>query len=251
LEHTRRLAELGEMAARVAHEVRNPLNAINGAAHFLATEYANDEIIEKFTSLIKRQSGRIDQVASDILYAARPLRLARTSVDVDAVVDQVLAALGEEIQGQGISVKRRAAPDLPRLPADELQIEQALTNIIRNAVESMPGGGTLSIGTAEDAGGGWLRITVQDTGSGIRPEDREHIFQTFFTTKAKGTGLGLSIVEGVLKNHGGKIFIEQPEGSGTRVVLCLPARGDGVSAGPAKPESDIVPRPEPSPKKTP
>jgi signal transduction histidine kinase len=251
LEHTRRLAELGEMAARVAHEVRNPLNAINGAAHFLATEYANDEIIEKFTSLIKRQSGRIDQVASDILYAAKPLRLARTSVDVDAVVDQVLAALGEEIQGQGISVVRRAAPDLPRLQADELQIEQALANIIRNAVESMPGGGTLSIGTAEDAGGGWLRISVQDTGSGIRPEDRDHIFQTFFTTKAKGTGLGLSIVEGVLKNHGGKIFIEQPESAGTRVVLCLPARGDGSMEGPAKPESAIAPRPESSPKKTP
>ena len=251
LEHTRRLAELGEMAARVAHEVRNPLNAINGAAHFLATEYANDEIIEKFTSLIKRQSGRIDQVASDILYAAKPLRLARTSVDVDAVVDQVLAALGEEIQGQGISVVRRAAPDLPRLQADELQIEQALTNIIQNAVESMPSGGTLSIGTAEDAAGGWLRISVQDTGSGIRPEDRDHIFQTFFTTKAKGTGLGLSIVEGVLKNHGGKIFIEQPEGAGTRVVLCLPAGGNGSIAGPENPDRAFASPPESTPKKIP
>ena len=250
LEHTRRLAELGEMAARIAHEVRNPLNAINGAAHFLATEYANDEIIEKFTSLIKRQSGRVDQVASDILYAAKPLRLARSSVDVDAVVDQVLASLREELQGQGISVKRSADPHLPRLQADELQIEQALTNIIRNAVESMPSGGTLTIGTAQDAGGGWLRITVQDTGSGIRPEDRDHIFQTFYTTKARGTGLGLSIVEGVLKNHGGKIFIEQPEGAGTRVVLCLPSPGEAV-AGQAKPESVRSARPEPSPKKTP
>ncbi|MBS1243058.1 MAG: signal transduction histidine kinase, nitrogen specific, NtrB, partial [Nitrospirae bacterium] len=143
MEHTRRLAELGEMAARVAHEVRNPLNAINGAAHFLATEYAGDEIIQKFTSLIKRQSGRVDQVASDILYAAKPLRLTRTSVDVDAVVDQVLASLQEEIRGQGISVERHDDPDLPRLQADELQIEQALTNIIQNAVESMPRGGTL------------------------------------------------------------------------------------------------------------
>jgi signal transduction histidine kinase len=239
------------MAARVAHEVRNPLNAINGAAHFLATEYADDEIIEKFTSLIKRQSGRVDQVASDILYAAKPLRLARTSVDVDAVVDQVLASLREEIEGQGISVERHADPELPRLQADELQIEQAFTNIIRNAVESMPHGGTLSIGTAEDAGGGWLRISVQDTGSGIRPEDRGHIFQTFYTTKAKGTGLGLSIVEGVLKNHGGKIFIEQPDGAGTRVVLCLPALGDAGGSGQAKPETAPSPRPEASPKKTP
>jgi two-component system, sporulation sensor kinase A len=251
MEHTRRLAELGEMAARVAHEVRNPLNAINGAAHFLATEYADDEIIEKFTTLIKRQSGRVDQVASDILYAAKPLRLTRTSVDVDAAVDQVLASLREQIQGQGISVKRHADPDLPRLQADELQIEQALTNIIQNAVESMPGGGTLSIGTTEDAGGGWLRISVQDTGSGIQPEDRDHIFQTFYTTKSKGTGLGLSIVEGVLKNHGGKIFIEQPEGAGTRVVLCLPALGTTGGAGQAKPEISPSPHPESSPKKKP
>jgi len=251
MEHTRRLAELGEMAARVAHEVRNPLNAINGAAHFLATEYAGDEIIQKFTSLIKRQSGRVDQVASDILYAAKPLRLARTSVDVNAVMDQVLASLQEEIREQGISVKRHADPERPRLQADELQIEQALTNIIQNAVESMPRGGTLSISTTEETGGGWLRISVQDTGSGILPRDRDHIFQAFYTTKTKGTGLGLSIVEGVLKNHGGKIFIEQPEGAGTRVVLCLPVRGDTGGAGQVKPESVPSPRPEASPKKTP
>jgi len=249
MEHTRRLAELGEMAARVAHEVRNPLNAINGAAHFLAMEYADDEIIGKFTSLIKRQSGRVDQVASDILYAAKPLRLTRVNVDVDAVVDQVLSSLQEEIRVQGIAVKRHPDPALPRLQADELQIEQALTNIILNAVESMPRGGTLSIGTEADAGGGWLRISVQDTGSGIRPEDRDHIFQAFYTTKAKGTGLGLSIVEGVLKNHGGKIFIEQPEGIGTRVVLCLPALGD-AGGGQGRQEDEPSPCPKASPPKT-
>jgi signal transduction histidine kinase len=251
LEHTRRLAELGEMAARVAHEVRNPLNAINGAAHFLASEYAGDEIIQKFTSLIKRQSGRVDQVASDILSAAKPLRLTRTSMDVDAVVDQVLASLQEDILRQGISVERHGDPDLPRLQADELQIEQALTNIIQNAVESMPRGGTLSISTTEDTGGGWLRISVQDTGSGILPRDRDHIFEAFYTTKPKGTGLGLSIVEGVLKNHGGKIFIEQPEGVGTRIVLCLPALSDADANRQEEPESAPYPPPQASPKKTP
>jgi two-component system, sporulation sensor kinase E len=258
MEHTRRLAELGEMAARVAHEVRNPLNAINGAAHFLATEYADDGTIQKFTSLIKRQSGRVDQVASDILYAAKPLRLTRTSVDVDAVVDQVLASLQEEIRGQGIAVERYANPELPRLQADELQIEQALTNIIRNAVEAMPRGGTLTIGAAEDAGGGWLRISVRDTGSGIQPADRDNIFQAFYTTKASGTGLGLSIVEGVLKNHGGKVFIEQPEGGGTRVVLCLPALGNAGAArmgregsGQALQDTPPATGPESSPPKIP
>jgi len=90
---------------------------------------------------------------------------------------------------------------------------------------------------------------VQDTGSGIRPEDRDHIFQAFYTTKAKGTGLGLSIVEGVLKNHGGKIFIEQPEGIGTRVVLCLPALGD-AGGGQGRQEDEPSPCPKASPPKT-
>jgi signal transduction histidine kinase len=248
LEHTRRLAELGEMAARVAHEVRNPLNAINGAAHFLESEYTGDEIIQKFTSLIKRQSRRVDQVASDILFAAKPLRLTRTSVDLDIVVDQVLAALQEPIREQGIMVTRHGHPALPRLQADELQIEQALTNIISNAVEAMPRGGTLSIGTEKDIGEGWLRISVQDTGTGIQPEERERIFQAFYTTKTKGTGLGLSIVEGVLKNHGGKISIEQPDGAGTRVVLCLPVSGD---AGPREePDAAGQLQPESNPPKT-
>ncbi|MEK6745159.1 MAG: ATP-binding protein [Nitrospirota bacterium] len=225
LEHARRLAELGEMAARVAHEVRNPLNAINGAAHFLSTEHPSDETIQKFTSLIKRQSRRVDQVASDILYAAKPLRLARTRVNLDNLVDQVISALQETITEQGITVTRQSEPSLPLLLADEFQIEQALTNIIRNAVEAMPRGGALRIGTSGDTDGGWARITVQDTGCGIHPGDRDRIFQTFYTTKTNGTGLGLSIVEGVLKNHGGKIFVEQPEGAGTRIVLCLPVSG--------------------------
>jgi signal transduction histidine kinase len=97
----------------------------------------------------------------------------------------------------------------------------------------MPRGGALSIGTSGDADGGWARITVQDTGCGIHPEDRDRIFQTFYTTKINGTGLGLSIVEGVLKNHGGKIFIEQPQAAGTRIVLCFPASGQpcGRDAG--------------------
>jgi two-component system NtrC family sensor kinase len=154
-------------------------------------------------------------------------------VNLDNLVDQVISALQETIGEQGITVTRQSDPSLPQLLADEFQIEQALTNIIRNAVEAMPRGGSLSIGTSGDSDGGWARITVQDTGCGIQPEDRDRIFQTFYTTKTNGTGLGLSIVEGVLKNHGGKIFVEQPEAAGTRIVLCLPASGqDG--AGPLR-----------------
>jgi len=234
LEHARRLAVLGETAARVAHEVRNPLNAITGAAHYLATEYPDDETIQKFTSLIKRQSHRVDQVASDILHAARPLRLNRTRVDLAAVVEQALASLDEGVRSQRIEVERRSGPGSAVLQADEVQIEQAVYNILKNAVEAMPEGGRLTVMTGRDDRTGMVTVSVQDTGCGIPMDERERIFDAFYTTKARGTGLGLSIVEGVLKNHGGSVVVEHPEGqaTGTRIVLRIPA-GAPPDRGPA------------------
>ncbi len=231
LEQSRRLAELGEMAARVAHEVRNPLNAITGAAHFLSTEYASDETLQKFTSLIKRQADRVNQVASDLLYVSKPLRTRIARVNVNAVLDQALDSLCESLRDHGITVATELAPDLPTIQADELQIEQALHNLLRNAVEAMPGGGTLRLGTAPREGDNRVDVYIQDTGPGIPRKDRERIFQSFFTTKIKGTGLGLAIVQRVLKNHDGQIIVEQPETGGTRVIVRLPINGGGQRAG--------------------
>ncbi len=224
LEHARRLAEIGEMAARVAHEVRNPLNAITGAAHFLEAEYPEDETVQKFTSLIKRQSLRVDQVASDILHAAKPPRPDRTNVAIDAVLDQTLVSLRGMLEEQGIIVERSSDPAVPFIQADELQIEQAIYNVLKNAAEAMPGGGRLRVATTWDQTEGLVRLGIEDTGPGIRPEDRERIFHAFFTTKRQGTGLGLSIVEGVLKNHGGSITVDQPGERGARITLTFPSR---------------------------
>lgn len=223
LEQSRRLAELGEMAARVAHEVRNPLNAITGAAHYLSTEYAGDETLQKFTQLIKRQAIRVNQVASDLLYVSKPLRTRFTTVQVNAVLDQVHDSLCEQLRDQGIVVAQVLAPDLPPIEADEIQIEQALHNLLRNAVEAMPDGGTLRLVTAVVENGSRIEIRIQDTGQGIAEQDRERIFQSFYTTKIKGTGLGLTIVQRVLKSHGGEIVLERPETGGARIVVRLPA----------------------------
>lgn len=229
LEHARRLAAIGEMAARVAHEVRNPLNAITGAAHYLATEYPSDETIQKFTTLILRQSLRVDQVASDILHASRPLRLNRMSVSVDSVVEQAVNALADRLREQGISLDRRCGAVSPVVLADEVQVEQAVFNILKNAVEAMPDGGTLIVETGIEAEGRWVRIAIEDSGHGIPEGDRDKVFAAFYTTKTHGTGLGLSIVEGVLKNHGGSISFEQPDHQGTRVVVRLPAPDNSSS----------------------
>ncbi len=222
VEHSRRLAELGETAARIAHEVRNPLNAIAGAAHYLASEYPDDGIIQKFTDLIRRQSLRVNQVASDILNAAKPMRLNRTPVNVNVVLWNALAPLYDLIRAQKITLRDGCSRDLLMIRADDLQLEQALHNILRNAVEAMPAGGTLQIVTRMEDEHGWLDIIVQDTGPGIPEESRERVFQSFYTTKSGGTGLGLPIVQGVLKNHGGEILLEHPQEGGTRVVVRLP-----------------------------
>ncbi len=227
LEQSRRLAELGEMAARVAHEVRNPLNAITGAAHYLATEYAGDDTLEKFTTLIKRQAIRVNQVASDLLYVSKPLRTQFSAVQINAVLDQALDSVCEQLRAEHINVILDLAPDIPTLQADELQIEQAIQNILRNAIEAMPGGGTLQISSALSPGGSTVEIRIQDTGHGIAEQDRERIFQSFFTTKIRGTGLGLTIVQRVLKNHSGEISLEHPEEGGTLVLVQLPVKAPG------------------------
>ncbi len=224
LEQSRRLAELGEMAARVAHEVRNPLNAITGAAHFLSTEYANDETLQKFTSLIKRQAVRVNQVASDLLYVSKPIRMNLTTLQVNTVLDQALDALGEQLRTQKIELVRDLDPGLPHLQADELQIEQALHNLLRNAAEAMPGGGTLRVSTAQAMDRPAVEIRIQDSGPGIPEQDRERVFQSFYTTKVRGTGLGLTIVQRVLKSHEGEIVIDQPSSGGTRILVRLPIR---------------------------
>ncbi len=237
LEQSRRLAELGEMAARVAHEVRNPLNAITGAAHYLAMEHAGDDTLQKFTSLIKRQAIRVNQVASDLLYVSKPLRTQFSPVQINAVLDQALDSVCEQLRAEHINVILDMAPDIPTLQVDEVQIEQAIQNLLRNAVEAMPGGGTLRISSALSSGGSTVEIRIQDTGHGIAAQDRERIFQSFFTTKIRGTGLGLTIVQRVLKNHRGEITVEQPEKGGTLVRLQLPVQVPGRSPD-ANPDAD-------------
>jgi PAS domain S-box-containing protein len=232
LEHARGLAELGEMAARVAHEVRNPLNAITGAAHFLSSEYGSDATLQKFTSLIKRQATRVNRVASDLLYVSKPMRTRYVSVNLNAVLDQSLDSLCEQLRDQNISVLHDLAADVPAIQADELQLEQAFQNLFRNAVEAMPDGGTLRLRSARLPQGS-VEVSIQDTGDGISEIDRERIFQSFFTTKTKGTGLGLTIVQRVVKNHNGEIEIDQPEKGGTRVVVRLPITHDQSADLPA------------------
>ncbi|NOX36200.1 MAG: PAS domain-containing protein [Calditrichaeota bacterium] len=226
LESSRRLAEIGEMAAKVAHEVRNPLNAIKGATHYLRGEI-QEESVAMYLDLIEEQVDRVNRVATDLLGLARPLEPVFHPGNLEKVIRQALWDTQQALDDKQIRVKTHIHPNIPEIPLDENQIEQALVNLILNAVDAMEEGGQLTIELKSLCGGNGMRgehlqLVIADTGCGIPAETREQIFQPFFTTKIKGTGLGLTIVKKIVEHHQGQIEIESEENQGTRVIIRLP-----------------------------
>ncbi len=226
LERARRLAEIGEMAAKVAHEVRNPLNAIKGATHYLKGEIQNTHY-QSYLDLIEDQVERVNHVATTLLNLARPLKPEFRSTDLREVIQRALVDTREALIDNAIHVVIDVPEDLPPVPIDENQIEQALVNIILNAIDAMERGGELTFQLQRQPGRGceepdYIELAIRDTGEGIPEEIQEQIFQPFFTTKTKGTGLGLTIVKKIIDHHQGKIqLISEPQ-RGTMVKIQLP-----------------------------
>ena len=228
LERARRLAEIGEMAAKVAHEVRNPLNAIKGATHYLKGEIDNTHYTS-YLELIEEQVERVNHVATTLLNLARPLKPEFHEGDLREVLQRALVDTRQAILEKGIHVTIDIPGEIPAIPMDEAQIEQALVNIIQNAVDAMDSGGELifKFSTYESKGCNMpegVELTIQDTGMGIPEELREQIFQPFFTTKTKGTGLGLTIVKKIIDHHQGQITLESAPEQGTIVRIQIPLK---------------------------
>ncbi len=248
-----RLASVGELAAGVAHEIRNPLAGISSSAQVLMTRFEPRDDRQKFCRVIIEQVDRLDAIITSLLKFARPpeprLRLSR----LEDVVKKVVELEAEPLAEARISVETRFTARMPGLYFDPGLIEQVLLNLVVNAAQAMPTGGTLTIevGTGtrrerplprtagrreEDAVGGGdraagsfavparrvARLRVTDTGIGIPRQMVPRLFDPFFTTKAAGTGLGLSISQSILQEHGGVISIASREGRGTTVVVELP-----------------------------
>ncbi len=226
LERARRLAEIGEMAAKVAHEVRNPLNAIKGATHYLKGEIGNTHY-QSYLDLIEDQVERVNHVATTLLNLARPLKPEFQPADLREVLQRALVDTREAIMEKAIHVVIDVTEDLPTIPVDENQIEQALVNIILNAVDAMDEGGELHFEFARKTGRGcdepeYIELAIRDTGRGIPEDIQEQIFQPFFTTKTKGTGLGLTIVKKIIDHHQGNIQLTSVPEQGTVVTIQLP-----------------------------
>lgn len=210
------LAAIGQLAASIAHELRNPLSSIKGAAQFLHEQYSDHSTIEEFLTIIVEEVNGLNRLTTEFLEFARPIEIEPKPICLNEVVEKTLRLMAVHISESRVEVVDELDPDLPIIEADGEQIEQILKNVILNAVEAMPDGGTLRIRTrASAAYGGCVELSVSDTGTGIAPDKLDRIFLPFVTTKTKGTGLGLSVVQKIVENHGGHIEVQSALGEGT------------------------------------
>lgn len=230
-----RLAALGEMAAGLAHEIRNPLGAIKGAAQFLAADPAQPGA--DFLQIIVEEVNRLNQVVSQFLDYARPYRGQMAEVDIADLVERTLTLMRVPSERPPVELVAQVQADLPRVQGDAHLLKQVLLNLCLNAFDAMASGGQLTIRVRTDAARQTVEIDVTDTGDGISQRDLRSIFIPFFTTKEKGTGLGLAICQRIIEGHGGKISVRSRKGLGTTFHIELPVQAP-VQGRPA----EVVPR---------
>jgi signal transduction histidine kinase len=219
-----RLAAIGELAAVVAHEVRNPLGVIFNSLGSLRRLVRPAGDAKMLFEIVEEEADRLNRIVGDLLAYARPSAPEVRPELLDRVVeDAVAAALAQ--QGPDIDVARELDATLPPVAMDARLVRQAVINVAVNAVQAMPRGGRMTVRTRRD--GDEALVEVEDTGAGIPDEVRERIFEPFFTTKASGTGLGLAVVKRIVEGHGGAIDVRSTPGSGTVFALRFPLAGRG------------------------
>ena len=236
---TERLAVMGKIGANIAHEVKNPLDAIKGSAEYLQKKYHEDKTITKFTTIIKDEINEVAQFLDEYLQFARPTTPQFAPININSVIDETLVLTENLIEQHYIKVNKELKTDLPLLLADSIQLKQVFMNIILNAIEAMPSGGDLTIRTfkeihpEEDRGKGGpagekIVVEFSDIGKGIPRENIEKIFDPFYTTKEEGSGLGLSISLSIIEKHKGRIVVTSEEGKGSvfrvNLPVCVPGK---------------------------
>lgn len=217
------LAAVGQLAASIAHELRNPLSSIKGAAQLLREQYDDHLTIVEFLDIILEEVDALSKLTTEFLDFARPVELDLRRLDINNVVRKTLQLMALQINDSRVEVYEDLSADLPLINADEKQLEQVLRNIILNALQAMPSGGNIEISSAPLQGRReGVELTVKDTGTGIPQDKLERIFIPFFTTKTKGTGLGLSVVQKIVENHGGRVEVFSEAEEGTTFKLTFP-----------------------------
>ena len=229
--HSEKLAAIGELAAGVAHEIRNPLSSIKGFARFLAHSLS-DRIQEKeYAEIMVKEVDRINRVVNDLLTFAHPMEPEPAPTDVLELAEHTMRLVETDARSRDIKIRSKINPDLKRFLLDANQITQALLNLMLNALQEVDNGGAIDVGADVNESGTRLNIWVEDNGPGIPRDKKKKIFDPFFTTREKGTGLGLSIVHKIVENHRGEIRVESPlpgKTGGSRFIITLPVDSPGI-----------------------
>jgi signal transduction histidine kinase len=214
-----RLAAIGELSAVIAHEVRNPLAVVFNSLGSLQRILRPQGDVRLLLDVIQEEADRLNRTVGDLLDFARPSEPSPRPEPLERLVEEALGAAVAQ-PPEGLAVRREHDPALPAVPVDGRQLRQALVNLLVNAVQAMPRGGTLSVRTARD--GAHVRLEVCDTGPGVPEGMRQRVFEPFYSTKATGTGLGLAVVRRIAESHGGSAEVLDAPGGGARFVLRLP-----------------------------
>ncbi len=219
-----RMAEIGNFSMMIAHELKNPLGIIKGSIDIIAKEGVKSKVRKTMIEYIQDEVRRLNRLVEDFLSFARPKPAHKSMMNVNQVVNKMVAMVPlQEFNEKEISLQVQLAADMGEVNVDEHQLYQALLNVFTNAVQAIPERGEISISTANQQGG--VAIEVADSGIGISDEEKEKVFEPFFTKKQRGTGLGLAVVKKIMDNHNGAIRITDREGGGTVFSLWLPGNG--------------------------
>jgi hypothetical protein len=221
------LSKVGQLASGIAHEIRNPLNYINLAVDHLRNEMISacgertEELLE-LTGKIKEEVRRANYMVLNFMNYGRPLKLRLGMVQYENLLAKLMPLVQEKLTEQRVTVEMVIPPDLPPLELDAELMRNCLVNFITNAAQSMPEGGTITLGAAYDPEAEEFRLTIRDEGTGIAPEDLQKIFQPYYTTKEAGIGLGLAITERIIREHRGRVEVESDPDRGTTFTIVIP-----------------------------
>jgi two-component system, NtrC family, sensor kinase len=224
MERADRLASVGEMAAGIAHEIKNPLTGIAAAITIIKDDFEADDPRTEIVNEVLEQITRLDKTVNDLLFFGKPSQPEPAFTNINGIIEKTLMFASQHRSGKDIGKKLELDKSLPAVYVDPKQIQQVFLNLILNAFQAMPNGGVLTVGTSllESDGKRWARVSIGDSGQGIPEQILTKIFTPFFTTKAQGTGLGLAICHKLVTQHGGKIDVASKDGQGTVFTVDLP-----------------------------
>ena len=225
-----RLSAMGNLAATVAHEVRNPLNSISMGLQRLKAEFrptSEEQEYAHFIELMREEVQRLNAIVEQFLSLARPLDLKRVPIRIDELLSELTTLTESDAKSADVEMTMENHPATVSVEVDPNYLKQVLLNLVLNAIQAMPDGGKLKLETSVSRRS--FMIAVSDTGTGIPQEKLGQIFEPYFTTKTNGSGLGLAIARRIVEAHGGTISVQSTEGRGSRFEINLPLEGRSVS----------------------